>query len=83
MIQDHYVTLECCHHLGNVLGSLPSGDITDPTQTSRDSDVAQFSPYIIVSDYVIIMSCDYYIIIMSCDHYIIIMSCDHYCIVKN
>lgn len=67
MIQDHYVTLECCHHLGNVLGSLPSGDITDPTQTSRDSDVAQFAPYIIVSDY--------YIIIMSCDHYI--MSCDH------
>ena len=59
--QDYYVTLECCHHLGNMLGSLPSGDITDPAQTKKDSDVAQFAPHVIVSDY-IIMSCDYHVI---------------------
>ena len=62
MIQDYYVTLECCQHLGNVLGCLPSGDITDPLQTTKDSDVAQLAPHIIVSDYIIIMSCDYHVI---------------------
>ena len=62
MIQDYYVTLECCQHLGNVLGCLPSGDITDPLQTTKDSDVAQLAPHIIVSDYIIIMSRDYHVI---------------------
>ena len=62
MTQDHYVTLECCQHLGNVLGCLPSGDITDPSQTTKNSDVAQFAPHIIVSDYIIIVSCDPHVI---------------------
>ena len=60
-VQELYVTLECCHHLGNVLGSLPSGDITDSLQTTKDSDVSQFAPHIIVSDYVIITSRNYHV----------------------
>ena len=49
MVQDHYITLEVCHHLGNFLGALPSGQITDPAQTEKSSEVAQFAPFVIVS----------------------------------
>jgi len=50
MVQDRYVTLEVCHHLGNFLGALPTGQITDPAQTEKTSEVAQFAPHVIVSN---------------------------------
>jgi len=52
MVQDHYITLEVCHHLGNFLGALPTGQITDPAQTEKSSEVAQFAPIVIVSVWV-------------------------------
>ena len=47
-ISDYYITLESLQSPGSHLGALPSGQITAPAQTTKATEVAQFSIVFVV-----------------------------------